>query len=225
MVKVPCNCTFYGCGGRDVDHRTQQSHALKDRMIQGRQQADALKDNRILLAQKATEAAEQAIQDQLNTITQHLATTTLSDSASSADLPADSNPDLPRYVDPPTMKSPSRRAHIQRVLECLSEIEFSADALDEEVTTQLCRSQLPSFLNAQSFPLAQLVDKCRYLDADLAKITLKSAAVTAAKNTIKNQLKVIAQNLQTAKKTWKEKREAVRSSKPAECTLEYSTGQ
>ncbi|KAF8870698.1 hypothetical protein CPB84DRAFT_1754343 [Gymnopilus junonius] len=216
MVKVPCNCTSYGCGGKDVDCRTQQAHALKDRTIQGQQQAAALKDVQTVLTQKATEASEQVMQDQLDTIAQHLATTTLSDVQGS---PYFSSPDLPSFVNPPPVASPMRQAHIHHILKRLSEIESMANALDEEVITQLHHSELPSFLNAQSFPLAGLIGKCRHLDADIAKITSKSAAITAAKDSIKTQLNVIARKLQTAKKAWKEKREVIQSPKPRNALL------
>lgn len=240
MVKVSCNCTSYGCDGKEVDRRTHQSHALKDRTARG--------------LQKATEAAGHVIQDQLDTITHHLATTTLSDVASRPEPPillsssidsqldsithhlattslSDAAPStepliLPSFgfSSPPAMRS-SSQARTHRLLKRLSEIEVSVNALDAEVTMQLCRSGLPSFLDSQSFPLVSHVGKCRILDADLVKVTSKSAAVTAAKDTIKNQLDVIARKLQAAKKTWIEKQEVTCQRRPAECTTQYSTGQ
>jgi hypothetical protein len=196
----------YGCHGKEVDRRTHQSHALKDRTFQGLQQA--------------TEAAEHVIQNQLDTIIHHLATTTLSNVASCPEPPI-----LPNSMNsPPAMRS-SSQARTHRLLERLREIETAANVLDTEVTTQLHRSALPSFLNSETFPLASLIGKCRLLDADLAKVTSKSAAVTAAKDTIKNQLDVLARKLQAAKKTWKERQEVMRSPRPTECTRQYSTGQ
>jgi hypothetical protein len=170
MVKVSCNCMSYGCHGKEVDHRTHHSHAIKDRTLQGFQQA--------------TEAAEHVIQNQLDTITHHLATTTLSNVASSPEAPILLSSGI---SSPPVMRS-SSQACTHRLLERLSEIETSTNVLNAEVTTQLHRSTLPSFLDSQSFPLASLIGKCRLLDADLTKVTSKSAAVTAAKDTIKNQL-------------------------------------
>lgn len=206
MVKVSCDCMSYGCHGKEVDRRTHQSHALKDRTSQG--------------LQRATEAAEHVIQNQLDTIIHHLATTTLSDVASCPEPPI-----LPSSGtnSPPAMRS-SSQARTHRLLERLSEIETAANVLDAEVTTQLHRSALPSFLNSDSFPFASLIGKCRLLDADLAKVTSKSAAVTAAKDTIKNQLDVLARKLEAAKKTWKERQEVMRSPRPTEYTLQYSTG-
>ena len=200
MVKVSCNCTSYGCDGKEVDRRTHQSHALKDRTAQGLQQAEVV------------------IQNQLDIITHHLATTTLSDVASCPESPI-----LPTSGIKSTPCS-SSQARTHRLLERLSEIETSANVLDAEVTMQLRRSALPSFLSSQSFPLAPLICKCRLLDADLVKITSKSAAVTAAKDTIKNQLDVLARKLQAAKETWKERQEVTRSPRPTECTT-YATGQ
>jgi hypothetical protein len=221
MVKVSCNCTSYGCEGKEVDHRTHQSHALKDRTAQGLQQADAVKEAKDVLLQEATEAAEHVIQNQLDTIIHHLATTTLSDVASSPEPPILPNSGM---NSTPAIHS-SSQARTHRLLKRLSEIEASAIALDAEVTMHLHRSALPSFLNSQSFPLASLIGKCRLLDADLVKVTSKSAAVTAAKDTIKNQLDVLARKLQAAKKDWKERQEFTRSPRPTECTLQYSTGQ
>jgi hypothetical protein len=221
MVKVSCNCTSYGCEGKEVDRRTHQSHALKDRTAQGFQQADAVKEAKDVLVQKATEAAEHVIQNELDTIIHHLATTTLSDFASGPEptiLPSSG------INSPPAMHSLSQ-ARTHRLLTRLSEIETSANVLDTEVTMQLHRSALPSFLNSQSFPLASHIGKCRLLQADLVKVTSRSAAVTAAKDTIKNQLDILARKLQAAKETWKERQEVTLSSRPTECTLQYSTGQ
>jgi hypothetical protein len=221
MVKVSCNCASYGCDGKEVDRRTYQSHALKDRTAQGLQQADVVKEAKDVLVQKATEAAEHVIQNQLDTIIHHLATTTLSHVASCPEPPIVSCSSI---NSTPAMRS-SSQARTHRLLKRLSEIETSANVLDTEVTMQLHRSSLPSFLNSKSFPLASLIGKCRLLDADLVKVTSKSAAVTAAKDTIKNQLDVLARKLQAAKKTWKERQEVTRSPRPTECTLQYSTGQ
>ena len=53
-------------GGRQLDPRTQKSHAYKDKAC---------------LVELASDAAEQAIEDQLETIRLHLASTTLADDA------------------------------------------------------------------------------------------------------------------------------------------------
>ena len=222
MVKVSCNCASYGCGGMEVDRRTQQSHALKDRTAQGLQRADASKEVSDVLVQKATEATEHVIQDQLDIISRHLATISLSNVQLASSPEPPTFPSSGIYSAPAMCSSSQARTH--RLLKRLSEIETSVNVLDAEVTTQLYRSELPSFLDSQSFPLASLIGKCHLLDADLVKVTSKSAAVTAAKDAIKNQLDIIAQKLQAARKTWMEKQEATRSPRPTECTA-YSTGQ
>jgi hypothetical protein len=51
-------------GGREVDYRTQKSHAQKDKAH---------------LVKKATREAERAVKDQLESIRLHLASTTLAD--------------------------------------------------------------------------------------------------------------------------------------------------
>jgi hypothetical protein len=216
MVKVSCNCTSYGCDGKEVDHRTQQSHALKDRTAQGLQQADMLKEVKDVLVRKATEVTGDVIQDQLDTITHYLATTTLSDVASSPEPPIL----LSSGINSPPATHSSSQARTHRLLKRLSEIETSVNVLDAEVTVQLSHSKLPSSFSSQPFPLVSLIDKCRLLDADLVRVTSKSAAVTAAKDTIKNQLDIIARKLQTAKKTWMKIQEVT-----TECTTQYSTGQ
>ena len=221
MVKVLCNCTSYGCDGKEVDYRTRQSHALKDRTIQGLQEAGVVKEVKDIFVQKATEAAGHVIQNQLDIITNHLATTTLSDVASCPESPV-----LPSSgIDSSPAICSSSQARTHRLLKRLSEIESSANVLDEEATIQLRRSALPSFVNSQTFPLVSLVCKCRLLNDDLVKVTSKSAAVTVAKDTIKNQLNVLARKLQAAKETWKERQEVTRSPRPTEGTTQYSTGQ
>ena len=194
----------YGCRGKEVDSRTHQSHSLKDRRAQGLQQTDVSNEVKDVLVQKATEAAGHVVEDQLDSITHYLAATTLSDVTSSP--------------EPPILPRPLSQACTHRLLKCLSEIESTVNVLDTKVTMELHRSELPSFLNSQSFPLASLIGKCRLLDADLVKITSKSAAVTAAKDTIKNQLDVIARKLQAAKKTWMEMQEVRCSPRPTNCS-------
>src|SRR5277367_4595051 len=67
---VTCCCSLQGCGdmgGREIDYRTKKAHAHKDQ---------------VRLVEKATLAAERALEDQLDTIRVHLASSTLADDAS-----------------------------------------------------------------------------------------------------------------------------------------------
>lgn len=203
------------CDGKEVDHRTQQSHILRDRKAQGIQQSNIVNEVKDVLVEKATEAAGLAIQNQLDAITHHLATITLSTETPSS---------ISGINSPPANLS-SSQARTHRLLTRLGEIEASANDLDVEVTAQLQNSALPSFLNSQTFPLTCLISKCRLLDGDLIKITSKSAAVTAAKDAIKSQIDVLVQKLLAAKKIWKERQKVELSARPTECTTQYSTGQ
>ncbi|PPQ83570.1 hypothetical protein CVT25_006789 [Psilocybe cyanescens] len=244
MVKVPCHCTFYKCGGKDIDPRTQKAHSLRDRTAQEHQHAGA--PSQSALAQKAVDTAEDVIQNQLDTIIQHLATTKLSNSPK-----ADSSLDIVHNLSPslyqPTEDSSVRIARVHRVLERLSEIEFSASTLHAEVATKLHHSQrLPflraplfptlhaevatklhhsqrlPFLRAPLFPLAKSIDNCRHLESDLTKITCKSPAVTAAKDAVRKQVDVIKRMLQSAKEDWEKAQEVVQH--PKKSSIEYSNG-
>jgi hypothetical protein len=66
-MALTCHCTSQGCGeigGREVDYCTQKSHAQKDKAH---------------LVEKATREAERAVENQLESIRLHLASTTLVD--------------------------------------------------------------------------------------------------------------------------------------------------
>lgn len=219
MVKVPCHCAFYKCGGKDIDPRTQKAHSLRDRTAQEHQHAGA--PSQSALAQKAVDAAEDVIQNQLDTIIQHLATTKLSNSPK-ADSSLDIVHDLSPSLYQPTEDSSVRIARVHRVLERLSEIEFSASTLHAEVATKLHHSQRLPFLRAPLFPLAKSIDNCRHLESDLTKITCKSPAVTAAKDAVRKQVDVIKRMLQSAKEDWEKAQEVVQH--PKKSSIEYSNG-
>src|SRR5271156_2968379 len=101
-------------GGREVDYRTKKEHAHKDQ---------------VRLVEKATLAAERALESQLDTIRVHLASSTLSDDTSpSPSVPggrmwAYAPPEsLLDTVDISATYSPSRRDLIRNSLSRLSEI-------------------------------------------------------------------------------------------------------
>ena len=192
-------------GGKQLDPRTQKLHAYKDKAR---------------LVEVATNAVDHAIEDQLETIRLHLASSTLADDVSSS--PSTAVPggrlwacapqeSLPDTVDISATYSPSRRDLIHNLLSRLSEIEFSVNALSQTVDSELLHLDMPLFINSSSFPLNHLFLECHHLDADLEKVKYKVASVTTTKTAIKVQLDAISKKLHLSKLTWKEKREKLRS--------------
>ena len=73
-MTVLCHCTSQQCremGGRELDPHTQKSHAQKDKAR---------------VVEKATHAAEHVLEDQLESIRLHLASSTLMDDVSPSPL-------------------------------------------------------------------------------------------------------------------------------------------
>lgn len=200
-------------GGRQLDPRTQKLHAHKDK------------------ARLASDAAEHAVEDQLETIRLHLASSTLADDASlSTAVPGGrmwtyaQQESLPDTVNVATY-SLSSQDLIRNLLSRLSEIESSVNTLSETVDSELQCSNAPLFVNASSFPLHHLFLECHHLDADLEKVKSKTVSVTTMKTSIKGQLDTISKKLHLSKLTWKEKREKLRSNERIEHTgMKHSTG-
>jgi hypothetical protein len=110
----------------------------------------------------ASDTAEHAIEDQLETIRLHLASSTLTDDISSSpstDVPGGrmwtyaSRGSHPDTVAISTTYSPSRRDLILNLLSQLSEIESSVNALSQTVNSELQRLDAPLFVNFSSFRL------------------------------------------------------------------------
>ena len=204
-------------GGRQLDPRTQKSHAHKDKAR---------------LVEVASDAAERAIEDQLEAVRLHLASFTLADDVSSP--PSTAVPggkiapqeSLPDTVDISATYSPSHRDLIRNLLSRLSEIESSVIALSQTVNSELQRLDAPLFVDSSSFPLHNLFLEYHHLDADLEKVKSKIASVTTMKTSIKAQLDTIGKKLHLSKLTWEEKREKLRSSRRKEHTgVKHSTGK
>jgi hypothetical protein len=221
-MTVTCHCISQGCGetgGRQLDPRSQKSHAFKDKAR---------------LVELASDAAEHAIEDQLETIRLHLASSTLADDVSSSpstvpggrmwtSAPRESLPDT---VDTSATYSPSRRELIRNLLNRLSEIESSVNALSQTVDSNIQLLNESSFVNSSSFPLHHLFLEYHYLDADLEKVKSKVASVTTMKASIKGQLGTISKKLRISKLTWKEKREKLEWNRRIEHTgVKHSTGK
>jgi hypothetical protein len=221
-MAVTCHCTSQGCGqmgGRQLDPRTQKSHAYKDKAR---------------LVEVTTEAADRAIEDQLETIRLHLASSTLADDVSSSPSTAvpggrmwacASRESLPDTVHISATYSTSRRDLIHNLLSQLSEIESSVNALSQTVDSELLRLDTPLFVDSSSFPLHHLFLKCHHLDADLEKVKSKVASVTTTKTAIKVQLDATSKKLHLSKLTWKEKREKLRSNRIEHTGVKHSTGK
>ena len=173
-MTITCHCTSQGCGemgGRQLDPRTQKSHAYKDKAR---------------LVELASDAAEQAIEDQLETIRIHLASTTLADDVSSSTaVPGgrmwaySQRESLPETIDISATYSPPRQDLICNLLSRLSEIESTVNALSQTVDSELQHLDAPLFVNSSSFPLHHLFLECHHLDADLfEKVKSKITSVT-----------------------------------------------
>jgi hypothetical protein len=208
-------------GGRQLDPRTQKSHAYKDKAR---------------LIEVASDAAEHAIEDQLETIRLHLASSTLADDVSSSPSTAvpggrmwtKSSPreSLPDTIDISATYSLPRRELIRNLLSQLSEIESSVNALAQTVDSELQDVDAPLSVNSSSFPLHHLFLKCHHLNADLEKVKSKVASVTTMKASVKGQLDTISKKLHLSKLTWKEKREKLCSNRRMEHTgVKHSTGK
>lgn len=179
-----------------------------------------LKPDNIALSWKIVATEEEVLQNQLNTITDYLAKTTLCNSPNTKPT-MHVTPDISPFLCTPTKSSSVRHERIQHMLDRLSQIELTASTLSDEVKEKLCHSQTASFLSAKKFPLEDLLDRCRYLESDLTKIASKAAAVTGAKEVIQKQIEVIIKTLQTSKKDWKEAWETMQQPKSRD-TIEYS---
>ena len=206
-------------GGRQLDPRTQKSHAFKDKAR---------------LVEVASEAAERAIEDQLETIRIHLASSALMDDVSSSPSTAvpggrmwtySPRESLPDTNDISATYSPPRQDLIRNLLSRLSEIESSVNALSQTVNSELQHLDAQPSVNS-SFPLHHLFLECHSLEADLEKVKSKIASVTTMKSSIKGQLDTISKKLHFSKLTWKERREKLCSNRRIEHTgVKHSTGK
>ena len=185
-------------GGKQVDPRTQKLHAHKDKAC---------------LVEVANNAAKDAIDNQLEIIRLHLASSTLADNISSSPsitvpggrmwTSASQESQIPDDIS--ATYSPPPRDVIRNLLSRLSEIESSVNALSQTVDSELLSLDVPPFLNSSSFPLHHLFLECHHLDADLETVKSKVASVATMKTSIKDQLDMISKKLHLSKLAWKEK--------------------
>ena len=153
-------------GGRELDPCTQKLHAQK---------------NKARLVKKATHAAEHALEDQLELIRLHLASSTLINDVSLS--PLTSVPGgrmwghvlqkpLPNTVNVSTTYSPPCWELIHTLLSRLSKIESSVNILLQAINLELLCSDLPSFANSSSFPLQRL-----FLEYHIWLLTLRMSSL------------------------------------------------
>ena len=127
-----CFCITSGCrdqDGVDIDIRTFKAHKVKDKAQ---------------LAQRASEATNCAIEEEVNVITSHLASQTLSDNVSGLPpTPAGhlwakwTAEELPDAVDITAAYSSSHRSLMQNLLSHLGNFDLSVKVLHEKVALGL----------------------------------------------------------------------------------------
>ena len=213
-----CFCITSGCrdqGGVDVDIRTLRAHNVKDKAH---------------LEQKASEAANRAVEEEVNAITSHLASQTLADNVSGLPpTPAGrlwakwTAEELPDAIDITATYSPSRRELLQNIISQLGKFDSLVKVLHKKVALGLQASDSPSFLNSPIFPLNHLHLERLRLEAELEKIKSKAASVSVLKESIKQQLVVISDSLRSAKTKWKSYQESSHFMPPP-TGMKHSTG-
>ena len=214
-----CFCITSGCrdqDGVDIDIRTFKAHKVKDKAQ---------------LAQRASEATNCAIEEEVNVITSHLASQTLSDNVSGLPpTPARrlwakwTAEELPDAIDITAAYSSSHRSLMQNLLSQLGNFDLSVKVLHKKVALGLQISDSPSFLNSPIFPLNHLHLEHLCLEAKLEKIKSKAASISVVKESIKQQLVVIYNSLHSVKTKWKSCQESSHSiAMPT--GLEHSTGR
>ena len=179
-----CQCESHGCqarGGVQLDTRTVQNHRRKDQL---------------LMFENARAASERTVQEELDCVSQHLAETTLEDTPVQntrtaaddlcrqlSDLNLDSK-SASLTADRSYSEIPSRNSAVRQVLAHLNTIEVAAAGLQQKIT--LAAKDLQG-TNGR-FALDHLLCDCYCLQADLTKVTLKAAPVTAMKEEISGLL-------------------------------------
>jgi len=213
-----CFCITSGCreqGGVDVDIRTFRAHNVKDKSQ---------------LAQKALEATNRAVEEEVNAITSHLASQTLADNVSRLPpTPAGhlwakwTAEELPDAINITATYSPSRRKLVQNLISQLGKLDSSVKVLHEKVALGLQMSDSTSFLNSPIFSLNHLHLERLRLETELEKIKSKAASVSVLKESIKQQLVVISDSLRSAKTKWKSHLESSHFTPPP-TGMKHSTG-
>ncbi len=181
-----CQCESRGCraqGGVQWDTRIIQKHRLEDQL-------------KILEDAKAD--SERAVQEELDHISQHLAETTLADTPvhAAADDLCHRLSDLHLNPKSTSSENPSRCSAIRDVVAHLSEIEAAIASLRLKVAENIGKAHST---NGSGFALDPLLCDCYRLQANLSKVTLKAAPVTAMKEGISQILLNIQVQLEAQK--------------------------
>jgi hypothetical protein len=212
-----CHCQSYGCGSTGgvqlSSMRTFRNHCQADKLRQ------------------ASQATNNAIEDQLDLIASHLASTTLSDDntalpsssggrlwSNSSSYSPDSTPDPP---DITASNSPSRRELLCSLLLRLNEIEEEVKSLDKRVDAQL--PSLADSTSSATFPLKPLFIQCQNIQLDLEKIKSKAPSVDKMRTSVIEQLQNVRKKIDSAKRAWSSNQKA--SNIPsAKSDIHYETG-
>jgi hypothetical protein len=201
-MRSVCECESHGCqarGGVQLDTRTIQNHRRKDQL---------------LMFENAKAASERAVQEELDRVSQHLAETTLGDTPVQntraaadnlcrqlSDLTLDSKSASSTTQDRSYSEIPSRNSAVRQVLARLNEIEAATAGLQHKITSAADDLQGTHSTNAH-FALDHLLRDCYSLQADLNKVILKAAPVTAMKEEISGHLTKIRVQLEAQKSEW-----------------------
>jgi len=202
-----CQCESRGCraqGGVQWDTRIIQKHRLEDQL-------------KILEDAKAD--SERAVQEELDHISQHLTETTLADTPvhAAADDLCHRLSDLHLNPKSTSSENPSQRSaiRVRDVVAHLSEIEAAVASLRLKVAENIGKAHST---NGSGFALDPLLRDCYRLQANLSKVTLKAAPVTAMKEGISQILLNVQVQLEA------QKSERVKEHSKHTAATAYTTG-
>ncbi len=217
-MRLQCNCFSAGCGDRggvELEKRTYDAHARKDK---------------IAITEKARDRADRAIQDELDAIAVHLASTTLlADNLAPASSAAGGRlwsrqASAGTRAEKGEQESASRQEVIRNLLARLDEIDSQVDTLSDKVCHELAIFNKSHNVDL-TFPLRHLKAEFLQIEVDLNKITLKAPSVTSLKFSVQEKMDKISEKLHVAKSDWAENLATARSFAPAEESgVKVSTG-
>ena len=180
MAKCFCITSGHDQGGIDIDIHNFRAHKVKDKAQ---------------LAQRALEATNCAIEEEVNVITSHLASQTLSDNVSGLPpTPAKrlwakwTAEELPDAVDITATYSPSCRELVQNLLSQLGNFDLSVKFLHEKVALGLQISDSPSFLNSPIFPSTISIWNAFVWKPNLRRSNQKQPPSVCFRNPLSNSL-------------------------------------
>jgi hypothetical protein len=183
MPRLPCFCKFAECGGTIVDSKTFDRHKRHDLSKHVR---DAI----------ATVTA--ACKSQDNTITEHLASLSLS-----CDRSINSTSPLHQSTTPSSRISgkSTKQKLIKESLCQLRDIETLLEGLITSVHKKLDGIGTPGAAN-NTFPLLSAISTARAIGTQLSGVTSQAASVQEAKSSVLMRLGEVVTQLEAAKHSW-----------------------